>query len=149
WGPIWMPVNLLLYRAFLQFHAYPGDAFKVECPTGSGQMMTLFEVEQELARRLIRIFLRDERGQRPVYGGVPKLETDPHWRDHFLFYEYFHGYNGAGLGASAARACGGVDGRPGWAASCVQLDEERVPQKGVRCNGCTKRSQAGLSEAQG
>jgi hypothetical protein len=99
-GPIWMPVNLLLYRALLQFYAYYGDAFKVECPTGSGQMMTLFEVAQELARRLLRIFLRDERGRRPVYGGTEKFQTDPHWRDHVLFYEYFHGDNGAGLGAS-------------------------------------------------
>ena len=99
-GPIWMPVNLLLYRALLQFYAYYGEAFKVECPTGSGRMMTLFEVAQELAHRLTRIFLRDEQGRRPVYGGTEKFQTDPHWRDHLLFYEYFHGDNGAGIGAS-------------------------------------------------
>jgi hypothetical protein len=99
-GPIWMPVNLLLYWALLQFYVYYGGAFKVECPTGSGQMMILFEVAQELARRLLRIFLRDERGRRPVYGGTEKFQTEPYWRDHVLFYEYFHGDNGADLGAS-------------------------------------------------
>jgi hypothetical protein len=98
-GPVWMPINVLLYRALLQFYAYYGDAFKVECPTGSGRLMTLFEVAQELATRLTRIFLRDERGQRPVFGGSQKFQTDPHWRDYILFYEYFHGDDGAGLGA--------------------------------------------------
>jgi hypothetical protein len=99
-GPVWMPINVLLYRALLEFYAYYGDGFKVECPTGSGRFMTLFEVAQELATRLTRIFLCDERGQRPVFGGSQKFQNDPHWRDHVLFYEYFHGDNGAGLGAS-------------------------------------------------
>jgi hypothetical protein len=98
-GPVWMPINVLLHRALLQFYAYYGDEFKVECPTGSGRLMTLFEVAQELATRLTRIFLRDERGQRPVFGGSQKFQSDPEWRDHILFYEYFHGDNGAGLGA--------------------------------------------------
>jgi hypothetical protein len=99
-GPIWMPVNLLLIRALVQFHQYFGDEFKVECPTGSGNYMTLFEVAREIATRLTRIFLKDENGQRPVYGGAEKFQADPHWRDYILFYEYFHGDNGAGLGAS-------------------------------------------------
>jgi hypothetical protein len=99
-GPIWLPVNALLIRALLQFYAFYGDTLKVECPTGSGQLMNLFEVAREIAGRLTRIFLRDERGRRPVYGGTAKFQTDPHWRDHLLFYEYFHGDNGAGLGAS-------------------------------------------------
>ena len=99
-GPIWMPVNGLIIRALLQFYLYYGDNFKVECPTGSGNMMNLFEVSQELGRRLERIFLRDEQGRRPVYGGTHKFQTDPNWRDYLLFYEYFHGDNGAGLGAS-------------------------------------------------
>jgi Glycosyl hydrolase family 63 C-terminal domain len=99
-GPIWMPVNVLLIRALLQLYAYHGDAFKVECPTGSGRLMNLFEVAREIGTRLTRIFLRDERGQRPVYGGTKKFQDDPHWRDHVLFFEYFHGDNGAGLGAS-------------------------------------------------
>jgi hypothetical protein len=99
-GPVWMPINVLLIRALLQFYMYYGDAFTVECPTGSGRHMNLFEVAQELASRLTRIFLRDERGQRPVFGGTTIFQTDPHWRDHLLFYEYFHGDNGAGLGAS-------------------------------------------------
>jgi len=99
-GPVWMPVNVLLIRALLQFYLYYGDNFKVECPTGSGRMMNLFEVAKEIADRLTRIFLRDEHGRRPVYGGTEKFQIDPHWRDHILFYEYFHGDNGAGLGAS-------------------------------------------------
>jgi len=99
-GPIWMPVNVLLLRALLSFYMFYGDDFKIECPTGSGRQMNLFEVSQEIAARLTRIFLRDESGRRPVYGGTPKFQTDPHWKDNVLFYEYFHGDNGAGLGAS-------------------------------------------------
>jgi len=99
-GPIWFPTNILIIRALLQHYQYYGDAFTIECPTGSGQQMTLFEVAQEIARRLIAIFLRDEDGRRPVYGGTTIFQEDPHWRDLVLFYEYFHGDNGAGLGAS-------------------------------------------------
>jgi len=99
-GPIWMPVNVLILRALLNFYLYYGDNFKIECPTGSGKLMNLFEVSKEIADRLSRIFLRDEHGRRPVYGGSEKFQSDPHWRDHILFYEYFHGDNGAGLGAS-------------------------------------------------
>ncbi len=99
-GPVWMPVNAMIIRALLQFYLYYGDNFKVECPTGSGRMMNFYEVAKEIADRLTRTFLRDERGRRPVYGGAEKFQSDPHWRDHILFYEYFHGDNGAGLGAS-------------------------------------------------
>jgi hypothetical protein len=99
-GPIWMPVNVLLIRALLNFYAYHGDAFKVECPTGSGREMNLFEVAREIANRLAGIFLRDASGRRPVFGGSEKFQNDPLWRDHVLFYEYFHGDNGAGIGAS-------------------------------------------------
>jgi hypothetical protein len=99
-GPIWAPVNVLLIRALLQMFSYYGDDFRVECPTGSGQHMNLYEVARELSNRLGAIFLRDHRGQRPVYGGTRKFTDDPHWRDHLLFYEYFHGDNGAGIGAS-------------------------------------------------
>jgi hypothetical protein len=99
-GPIWMPVNVLIIRALLNFYLYYGDNFKIECPTGSGKLMNLFEVSKEIGDRLTRIFLRDERGRRPVYGGTEEFQSDPHWRDHILFYEYFHGDNGAGLGAS-------------------------------------------------
>jgi hypothetical protein len=99
-GPVWFPVNYLLIESLQKFHYYLGDGFKVECPAGSGQMLTLWEVAAELSRRLSRIFLRDERGRRPVYGGTEKFQTDPHWRDLVLFHEYFHGDNGAGLGAS-------------------------------------------------
>jgi hypothetical protein len=99
-GPIWMPVNALLIRALLSFYLYYADNFKIECPTGSGNQMNLFEVAREIANRLTRIFLRDESGRRPVYGGTQKFQTDPQWRDYLLFYEYFRGHNGAGLGAS-------------------------------------------------
>ena len=99
-GPVWFPVNLLLIRALLQHYRYYGDDLRVECPTGSGTMMTLFEVAMELSRRLVGTFLRDGDGQRPVYGGTRLFQDDPHWRDLILFYEYFHGDNGAGLGAS-------------------------------------------------
>jgi len=99
-GPIWMPVNVLLIRALLQYYLYYGDNFRIECPTGSGNSMNLFEVAREIANRLTRIFLRDQSGRRPVFGCAEKFQTDPHWRDNLLFYEYFHGDNGAGIGAS-------------------------------------------------
>jgi hypothetical protein len=99
-GPVWMPVNALIIRALLNFYLYYGDSFEIECPTGSGKMMNLFEVSKEIAGRLIRTFTRDEHGRRPIYGGTEKFQADPHWRDLILFYEYFHGDNGAGLGAS-------------------------------------------------
>ncbi|MBD1927156.1 glucosidase [Trichocoleus sp. FACHB-90] len=99
-GPIWFPINYLLIEALQKFHHYLGDDFKIECPTGSGQMMNLWEVATELSQRMIQIFLENESGQRPVYGDLEILQTDPHWRDLILFYEYFHGDNGAGLGAS-------------------------------------------------
>jgi hypothetical protein len=99
-GPIWMPVNALLIRALLSFYLYYGDNFKIECPTGSGRLMNLFEVAREIADRLTRIFVQDKSGHRPVYGGTEKFQTDPQWKDYILFFEYFHGDNGAGLGAS-------------------------------------------------
>jgi Mannosylglycerate hydrolase MGH1-like glycoside hydrolase domain len=99
-GPVWMPVNALIIRALLNFYLYYGDNFKIECPTGSGKLMNLFEVSKEISNRLTRIFLRDEHGRRPVYGGTEKFQNDPFWRDNIYFFEYFHGNNGAGLGAS-------------------------------------------------
>ena len=110
-GPIWMPVNGLIIRALLQYYSYYGDDFKVECPTGSGQQMTMYQVAEEIARRLGAIFLRNDRGERPVYGGARKFQDDPHWRDLVLFYEYFHGDNGAGLGASHQTGWTGIIAR--------------------------------------
>jgi hypothetical protein len=107
-GPIWMPVNVMIIRSLLNFYTYYGDNFTIECPTGSGTMMNLFEVAKEISDRLTRIFLRDSSGRRPVYGGTEKFQQDPHWRDHILFYEYFHGDNGAGLGASHQTGWTGV-----------------------------------------
>jgi hypothetical protein len=99
-GPIWFPINYLIIEALHKLHSYYGDALQVECPTRSGCWMTLEEVACELARRLMRILVRDEQGRRPVYGGNERLQTDPHWRDFVLFYEYFDGDSGLGLGAS-------------------------------------------------
>ncbi len=99
-GPVWMPVNVLLVRALLNYYLFYGDSFRVECPPGSGRPMNLYEVAKEIATRLTRIFLRDAQGRRPVYGGTEKFQTDPHWRDLLQFNEYFHGDNGAGVGAS-------------------------------------------------
>jgi hypothetical protein len=107
-GPIWMPVNVLLIRALLNYYLYYGDNFKVECPTGSGRLMNLFEVAKEIGDRLSNMFLRDEKGRRPVYGGTATFQSDPNWRDYVLFYEYFHGDNGAGLGASHQTGWTGV-----------------------------------------
>jgi len=109
-GPVWMPVNVMLIRALMNYYLYYGDNFLVECPTGSGNKMNLFEVSQELARRLTSIFLRGPDGRRPVYGGTEKLQTDPNWKDYLLFYEYFHGDNGAGLGASHQTGWTGLAG---------------------------------------
>jgi Glycosyl hydrolase family 63 C-terminal domain len=99
-GPVWFPVNYLIIESLQKFHYYFGDEFKVECPTGSGQMMTLWEVAKELSRRLVAIFLPGPDGVRPVHGSNSEFAGDPHWRDLVLFYEYFHGDNGSGLGAS-------------------------------------------------
>jgi hypothetical protein len=110
-GPIWMPVNALIIRGLLQMYPFYGPDFKVECPTGSGQYMTLFEVAREIGKRLSKMFLRGADGKRPVYGGTKKFQDDPYWRDYILFYEYFHGDNGAGLGASHQTGWTGVIAR--------------------------------------
>ena len=107
-GPIWFPINFLLIEALQKFHHYYGDSLTVECPTGSGRAMNLWEVAAELSHRLTRIFLRDASGRRPVFGGTEKLQTDPQWRDYILFNEYFHGDNGAGLGAGHQTGWTGV-----------------------------------------
>ena len=99
-GPIWVPINGLIIRALLQYYAYYGNDFLIECPTGSGRLLNLYQVAEEIGRRLTSIFRRDPNGRRPLYGGTRIFQDDPHWRDLLLFYEYFHGDNGAGLGAS-------------------------------------------------
>jgi hypothetical protein len=111
-GPVWFPVNFLLIESLQKFNHYFGDDVKVEFPTGSGQQQTLGDVACELSRRLARLFLRDAQGRRPVFGGAEKFQTDPHFRDNLLFYEYFHGDNGAGLGASH---------QTGWTALVAKL----------------------------
>jgi hypothetical protein len=110
-GPVWMPVNALIIRALLQYYSYYGDDFKIECPTGSGRQMTLYQVAEELTRRLAGIFLKDTKGRRPVYGNTRKFQDDPHWRDLILFFEYFHGDTGLGVGASHQTGWTGVVAR--------------------------------------
>jgi hypothetical protein len=99
-GPVWMPINVMLIRALLHLYLFYGDSFKVECPTGSGRQMHLFEVAREISRRLTGAFLRDANGRRPIYGRWEKFQTDPHWWDHLIFPEYFHGDTGIAVGAS-------------------------------------------------
>ncbi len=111
-GPVWFPPNIILIEALKNYHAFYGDRFKVECPVGSGQMKNLWEISAFLAKNLIDIFLKNAQGLRPVYGGIEKFQTDPHWKDYILFHEYFHGDNGSGLGAS---------NQTGWTALVVKL----------------------------
>jgi hypothetical protein len=110
-GPIWLPVNALIVRALLQYYLFYGDKFTIECPTGSGNQMNLYEVAEELTRRSSSIFLRDQDGRRPVYGATRTFQQDPNWRELILFYEYFHGENGAGLGASHQTGWTGIVAR--------------------------------------
>lgn len=110
-GPIWMPVNGIIIRALLMYYSYYGDEFVVECPTGSGTKTNLYQVAEEIGRRLASIFLADKTGSRPVFGGAKKFKDDPHWKDYVLFYEYFHGDNGAGLGASHQTGWTGIVAR--------------------------------------
>lgn len=111
-GPVWFPLNYLLLESMQKFHYFLGDEFKIEHPTGSGNEMSIWEVTSDLSFRLIKIFLKDENGRRPVYGGIEKFQTDPHWRDYLLFHEYFHADNGAGLGASC---------QTGWTAIVAKM----------------------------
>lgn len=114
-GPVWFPINYLIIESLQKYHHYLGDDFKIECPTGSGHMMTLLEVATELSQRLIRTFLKDATERRPVYGGIEIFQTNPHWRDLILFHEYFQGDNGAGIGASH---------QTGWTALVAKLIQQ-------------------------
>jgi hypothetical protein len=116
-GPIWMPMNFLIIESLQKFHYYYGDDFKIECPTGSGRSLTIDQVAAELTRRLSRIFLRNEQGRRPFFGDDEKMQTDPNFRDHLLFYEYFHGDTGRGAGASH---------QTGWTALVAKLLQPRA-----------------------
>jgi hypothetical protein len=99
-GPVWVPMNLVILRALVHLHRYYGEELKIECPTGSGNEMNLFEVAVELGTRIATTFTNDANGRRAVFGGIEKFQTDPHWHDLLLFHEYFHGDNGPGIGAS-------------------------------------------------
>jgi hypothetical protein len=139
-GPIWMPVNALIIRALLQYFIYYGDKFTIECPTGSGKMMNLYQVAENLSQRLVNIFLKDGQGRRPVNGEEKKFQEDPHWADCLQFYEYFHADNGKGLGANHQTGWTGVIARAlhlfpntsaeqmlqyGKAAAIVKLDKAK------------------------
>ncbi len=137
-GPVWIPMNALLIRGLMHYFAYYGDNFKIECPTGSGRLMNLFEVANEIANRLARIFLRDATGRRPVFGGTEKFQRDPHWRDHLLFYEYFHGDNGAGIGASHQTGWTGMVG--GLIEYFGQLDPRAI-MEGSQRTGFDRRKE--------
>ena len=110
-GPIWMPVNALIIRGLLQYYAYYGNEFTVECPTGSGRQMNLYQIAEEISRRLGGLFLKGKDGFRPANGGERKFQEDPHWRNYIQFYEYFHGDDGAGLGANHQTGWTGVIAR--------------------------------------
>ena len=125
-GPVWFPVNYLLIEALQKFHYYFGNDFKVECPTGSGVLMTLQEVATEISHRLTRIFLKDRSGRRPVAGGIELFQSDPYWQDYVLFHEYFHGDNGAGIGASH---------QTGWTGLVAKLLQQSGPKERRRKKG--------------
>ena len=134
-GPVWMPVNMLLYTSLMRLGAYYGDTFKIECPTGSGNSMNLFEVAKMLGERLIGTFVKDSSGRRPVYGTIEKFQTDPHWRDNVLFFEYFHGDTGAGVGASHQTGWTGCIARVIQANGAYQeqdLRERDVERRAIR-----------------
>ncbi len=137
-GPIWMPVNMLILRALLQYYHYYGNSFTVECPTGSGKRMNLYQVAEEIGRRLSAIYLKDERGERPVHGAARKFQEDPHWKDYPLFYEYYHGDTGAGVGASHQTGWSGAIARimrlfaSSDARSTLELGKEQLGRKANR-----------------
>ena len=150
-GPIWMPVNALIIRALLQYYLFYGDDFTIECPTGSGRWMTLCEVAAEITRRLSSIFLRGPDGARPVNGGARKFQEDPHWRDCILFYEYFHGDNGAGIGASHQTGWTGVIARAMHLIATVEPDAMLKGGKTGYFNtptGSTRKARVPIPQAQ-
>ncbi len=140
-GPVWMPVNMLILRALLQYYLYYGDSFTIECPTGSGQQMNLYQVADEIGHRLSGIFLQDEEGKRPVHANSQKFQEDPHWRDYPLFYEYFHGDTGAGVGASH---------QTGWTGAIARIMQLFASSEAQTILGQSKgKSTVGKSKAEG
>ncbi len=145
-GPIWMPVNALIIRALLQYYAYYGNEFTVECPTGSGRQMNLYQVAEEITRRLANIFLKDKDGRRPVYGGTRKFQEDPHWRDCLQFFEYFHGDNG---GWSGRQPSDRLDGRHRPVDAFICDYEARCDSEGRQEGILREPSQAGDAGSRG
>jgi hypothetical protein len=139
-GPIWVPVNALIIRALLQYYAYYGNELTVKCPTGSGRMMNLYQVAEEITRRLGSTFEKDKNGHRPVNGGAPKFHTDPHWRDYIQFYEYFHGDSGTGLGANHQTGWTGVVARAVHLFATVKADDLLKGGKNILFSKSTGRA---------
>jgi hypothetical protein len=136
-GPVWLPVNYLLIEALQKFHHYYGDDFKVECPTGSGRLLTIEAIAEELGRRLARLFLRDKQGRRPSHGPSAKLQQDPNFRDHLPFFEFFHGDDGRGLGAAH---------QTGWTGLIAKLLQPR--RKASECPPSLGRQRAEQAAAE-
>jgi hypothetical protein len=130
-GPVWFPINILIVRALIELYRFFGERFTIECPTGSGRSMTLLDAARDLSSRLISIFRRDSHGRRPVYGGVEKFQHDIHWRDYLLFYEYFHGDNGAGIGASHQTGWTGLVARLVYLLGEIRRHEQRLAASAV------------------
>jgi hypothetical protein len=150
-GPVWAPINLMLIRGLLNLHEYYGDTFTVECPTGSGRQLNLYQVANEISERLVSTFRRDADGRRPVHGGQPILQTDPHWRDLVLFYEYIHGDNGAGIGASHQTGWTGTIGVlpllfRGTIARAVRENRIPLPRTGENSAGASGAAASGSEE---
>jgi hypothetical protein len=139
-GPIWMPVNMLILRGLLQYYRYYGDSFTIECPTGSGKMMNLYEVADEIGRRLSSVFLKDEQGKRPVHGAAQKFQEDPHWKEYPLFYEYFHGDTGEGVGASH---------QTGWTGAIARIMHLFASADGGNALEMKKEEMAGMKAVAG
>jgi hypothetical protein len=136
-GPIWMPMNFLIIESLRRFHSYYGDDFRIECPVGSGTMLHLGEIAEEISQRLCRIFLRNDEGYRPVFGDSPTEQNDPQFRDHVLFYEYFHGENGHGLGAAH---------QTGWTALVALLLRSFARPVAAEAPSIVRLPEAALSE---
>jgi hypothetical protein len=129
-GPVWLPMNFLIIESLQRYHHYYGELVKVECPTGSGKFMNLGQVAEELSHRLTRLFLVDANGRRPAHGRNPLFQTDPHWKDLALFYEYFHGDNGSGLGASH---------QTGWTALIAKLMQQNGEPDAMKTQATAKK----------
>jgi hypothetical protein len=145
-GPIWMPVNVIIVRALLNYYQYYGNDFLIECPTGSGNRMNLYQVAEEISRRLSSIFLKDKSGKRPVNGNYKKFQEDPHWKDHILFFEYFHGDTGEGVGANHQTGWTGTVARLMQLFAQMSMGDSLKLSKDKAIKGLQKKARPGKSQ---